>query len=624
MTARVLLLTLNADRAAASISRPSELPDDDWLQVRAHWGDARRNADRGIQIPLERFMAERSAFAALCRRLGVGVELDEGMRGMLSRAKETRRQLGESLARVEAADDGGDPPPSPRFKRALRDFQRRDLKKLLALPHGANFSVPGAGKTAVALCAYDAETIQGRVDRLLVIAPLSAFESWEEECKLCFEPAPKIHRYSGGHIPSDAEIVLTNYQRLAASYAELADWVRAHQVLVLLDEAHRMKRGWSGEWGTACLSLAYLAARRDILSGTPAPQSPADLVALVDFLWPNEALRVLPPDAVGPNPPPDAGARVAKAMRPLFTRTSKADLQLPPVQKASIVIPLEGLQLQIYQGLASSYRGLLGLTSRERLDLAAMGRVTMYLLEAATNPKLLAAGSLAGADADVFRHPPLPIPPGSHLSDLIESYNAHETPRKFVELLRIVKANADQGRKTLVWSNFVRNLLTLERMLARYEPALAYGGIPLASAMPGVRSRETEVGRFREDPSCLVLLANPAAMSEGISLHKHCHDAVYLDRTFNAGQYLQSIDRIHRLGLAPDDETRITFLLSSGTVDEVVDRRVRVKAERLGEMLDDPNLAAVALPSDDDYGQVIDSGEDIAALFAHLRDIDAP
>ena len=36
--------------------------------------------------------------------------------------------------------------------------------------------------------------------------------------------------------------------------------------------------------------------------------------------------------------------------------------------------------------------------------------------------------------------------------------------------------------------------------------------------------------------------------SEGISLHKVCKRALYLDRTYNAAQYLQSRDRIHRIG----------------------------------------------------------------------------
>src|SRR5262249_793183 len=42
-----------------------------------------------------------------------------------------------------------------RFRRALTDNQVRDLGRLLRLAHGANFSVPGAGKTATLLAAYE-------------------------------------------------------------------------------------------------------------------------------------------------------------------------------------------------------------------------------------------------------------------------------------------------------------------------------------------------------------------------------------------------------------------------------------------------------------------------------------
>ena len=158
-------------------------------------------------------------------------------------------------------------------------------------------------------------------------------------------------------------------------------------------------------------------------------------------------------------------------------------------------------------------------------------------------------------------------------------------------------------------------------MLARYQPALIYGQIPSETSDPtATRTRETELGRFRDPESgCMVLLANPAAMSEGVSLHHACHDAIYLDRTFNAGQYLQSLDRIHRLGLLPNQQTRITFLVTTGTVDEIVNTRVRDKATRLAEMMDDPDLTTMALPSDEDYGPAIDDTQDWAALFAHLR-----
>jgi SNF2 family DNA or RNA helicase len=145
------------------------------------------------------------------------------------------------------------------------------------------------------------------------------------------------------------------------------------------------------------------------------------------------------------------------------------------------------------------------------------------------------------------------------------------------------------------------------------------GDVPVETTRPGERSRTTELRRFRTDDNCTVLVANPAAMSEGVSLHQECHDAVYLDRTFNAGQYLQSLDRIHRLGLAEDVVTRMTFLVSVGTIDVIVDERLRTKAERLSQMLDDEDLVTMALPDEEEgYGEVIDP-DDLEVLFGHLR-----
>jgi SNF2 family DNA or RNA helicase len=252
------------------------------------------------------------------------------------------------------------------------------------------------------------------------------------------------------------------------------------------------------------------------------------------------------------------------------------------------------------------------------VELARMGEITMYLLEAATNPKLLTAGS---SGDDIFRHPPLDVPRGTPLWEVMQRYNSYETPAKFKVLLSMIKENADQGRKTLVWTNFVRNIKLLETMLALYEPALIYGGMPSVLTQPDAeRTREMELARFRNAPACMVLIANPASMSEGVSLHKECHDAIYLDRTFNAGHWLQSIDRIHRLGLLPTDETRIRYLVTAGTIDEIVDARIHVKARNLAEALDDPSLVGTALPDEDAaiLERAVDV-DDLQALFAHLR-----
>ena len=60
-------------------------------------------------------------------------------------------------------------------------------------------------------------------------------------------------------------------------------------------------------------------------------------------------------------------------------------------------------------------------------------------------------------------------------------------------------------------------------------------------------------------------------------------------------------------------------MVTNGTIDEVIDARIKQKAERLGEMLDDPDISTMALPSDEDYGPAIETYDDMVALFAHLR-----
>ena len=617
-----LSLALAGTPPVVHATRVGAVAEGFWLQLISEWGGDGERPGQQVVLPLERLLTRMGWLKTACQRYGVGIAWQDDLRGLIEQTRAQRRLLDASLTQSEPLDAHAvaDRLSAARFNRDLRSFQVRDLGRLLSLANGANFSVPGAGKTTVAYAVYDAERAAGRVQQMLVVAPLSAFDAWQSEVDACFPPGQQpVVSFFADYVPAGTEVLVVNYHRLGTRYETLARWVARRPTLVLLDEAHRMKRGWDGAFGSACLNIAFLAARRDILTGTPAPQSPQDLVALLDYLWPGQARRVLPADALVTPPPADVGSQVAEAIAPLFVRTRKNELGLKKPDLRVVEIPLDPLQAQIYEALRDQYAGALQINMTDRTQFARMGDIVMYLLEAATNPQLLSAGSSADDQVD-FRHPPLDVPPGSRLWDLLQEYNQYETPGKFRQLAQMIADNAAQGRKTLVWSNFVRNLRALERMLAVHQPALIYGAIPTEVSDPAAeRTREGELARFRTDPSCMVLLANPAAMSEGVSLHQVCHDAIYLDRTFNAGQYLQSLDRIHRLGLAPDQETRITFLLTLGTVDEVIDNRIKDKAQRLGEMLDDSDISTMALPSDEDYGPAIDSTEDMVALFAHLR-----
>lgn len=509
------------------------------------------------------------------------------------------RVFGERLD--SPADTGAvDARLGPWWQGDLTDFQERDLGKLLGLSHGANFSVPGAGKTRVALGVFQHRREEGEIERMLVVCPKSAFEAWSDESRQSFSesgPSVRLSVYDG--VAADCDILLVNYERLPEAEPALLRWLRSRPALLVLDEAHRIKLGSAGVWGAVCLTLGPFARRRLILTGTPAPNGPRDLENLMAFVWPGQG-RVAVTRALG-----NANLREASVMlRPLFVRTTKNELGLRPVTPIKRPVVLPPWHRELYQALVGQYTGARAGAS----DIETLGRVVMYLLMAATTPALLATGS-SRYEPLPYQVPPLEPPAGSSLAQLMRDLPLFEQAPKYQAVQEIVAENAAAGRKTLVWSTFVRNLTTLASLLGQHSPALVHGG---------TEDRADQLRRFRNDGECMVLLSNPATLGEGISLHHFCHDAVYLDRDFAAGRFLQSLDRIHRLGLSPDTETRVTLLLASETIDELVEQRLATKLQFMGRILDDPQVEALAdLDEEPSISAGMDS-TDVRALLAHL------
>ncbi|MFI2644800.1 DEAD/DEAH box helicase [Streptomyces sp. NPDC018610] len=601
------------------------------------WASVQEALARGIvggsidrtEVRVEVFLAELNAIGAVRRRydqkVDLGPLLREQIQALAADQKQRQAALDAPVSSVSLSDleqqlvDAG-------FTRTLKPFQLENLARIVRLPHAADFSVPGAGKTTVALANHCVARARGQVEQLLVIAPIAAFSAWKEEVEACLDPAPNlvVHHGSASLIPKSAQILLTNYNRAASDYDRIRDFVVRRPTQVVLDEAHRIKRGSGGVHGRAVLDLAYAARRRDVLTGTPAPQGAHDLVAPVRFLYPGQDRKILPESAYNERNGRDEDVvrDTGNAISKYFVRTPKARLELPETKIIPEVMEMRPIQRAIYEALVGRYRGEFALAVKERRNFDRLGRIMMYLLEAATNPALLVAGSDRD-DEDSFLHPPLEVKGDEPLVRLLQQYRAHEVPWKYERVREIVAQEAARGQKVLVWSTFVRNLKILRTFLKEYEPAVVHGGIPSADGNPpaGAVTREAEFDRFRNDPSCQVLLANPAACGEGVSLQHWCHHAVYLDRTFNAGHYLQSQDRIHRIGLAEGTLTQFTLLLSQDTIDETVDGRLRDKIEAMAKLMNDPGLVRVSLPEPDEHvggaAAVEDDMQIIAAMLRH-------
>jgi SNF2 family DNA or RNA helicase len=570
---------------------------DDLVQLSGRFRTGGQLAPLTVAVDLEDLLAGIGALSSWPDSTGVrwAPELAELVRGNLEDAATVKKRIDTEDGPEAVAPGDVGLLLGEAWTGELRDFQQRDIAKLLSLQHGANFSVPGAGKTRVALAVYAAQKAAGRVRRLLVVCPKSAYESWQFETGECFRSPLRTHIFEGS-LDGWAEVLIINYERLDRALGTLATWLKATPAMIILDEAHRMKLGARGTYGAACMALGPLARRRLILTGTPAPNGARDLESLLGFVWPGHGHRMVVSAVGGGNL-----AHASTVLRPLFTRTTKHELGLPPVEPKLRTLDMPPLHEEIYASLVGNLSG-----ATDRDDLSALGRTALRLLMAATSPALLFEGA-SRYEPLTYQLPPLEIPRSDSLYSLMQNLPSYEMSPKYMETAAIVASNARLGRKTIVWTTFVRSLTTLQRLLAQYQPAMIHGGTP---------DRDEELRRFREDEDCLVLLSNPATLGEGISLHQVCHDAVYVDRDFMAGRFLQSLDRIHRLGLDAGTETRVTVLAVRNTIDEVVSVRLDQKLEFMAKVLDDP---AVQQLSDLEEEPSVASGLDMSDAQALLR-----
>lgn len=529
----------------------------------------------------------------------------------IKRARQSKNTLTISLSEKEIIDklklDGF-------TERTLKSFQVRDLQHLLSLQHGANFSVPGAGKTTVTFALHILTREPGQ--HLFIVCPKAAFPAWSEVVEECMdtnspEAGSEKFTYLVGDqdstnmlLRSGATRFIMSYDLLVRQQSVISSYLVRTPVHLVLDESHRMKAGFGSQRGTFLLNIASLPVRRDILSGTPMPQEANDLASQLGFLWPGHGLDLqiqrghTPRDVLGQ----------------LYVRTTKQELGLPPAKRHFYQIEMDPGQKALY-GLVRDevLRQLVAFTKTKtkNLDFLSARRSVMRLLQISVNPTL----ALRGMSSD-----------GLNIeSGVVEAVIEEGVSAKMRAVADHVRRLSEKNKKTVIWTIFTNNILELEGMLVDLNPLSIYGAIPSGSE-DDISTREGRLKRFHVDDSCKVLIANPAAAGEGISLHRVCHDAIYLDRSYVSTHYLQSIDRIHRLGLPEDVETNVHIYqtkapASLGSIDLSVSRRLATKIRNLQELLDDPDLHEIAL-DEENADDPVDYNVDLQDLIDLIEELE--
>ena len=142
--------------------------------------------------------------------------------------------------------------------------------------------------------------------------------------------------------------------------------------------------------------------------------------------------------------------------------------------------------------------------------------------------------------------------------------------------------------------------------------------------------RDDLVQEFKNDPNPRVLIATPASLAEAVSLHKNilgervCSHAIYLDRNYNGAQFMQSMDRIHRIGMIHGEGIpNVTYhqIIAKNTIDEKVHDRLWEKYYAMHRVLENRSLEELTYD-----GKIIktDSKEfekDYKSLVSHLKEL---
>lgn len=525
--------------------------------------------------------------------------------------------------------------------RSLYPLQLLSAYHLAFSQNACNFSVPGAGKTSIVYGAYAylhslPATHRKYVDKLLIVGPLSSFGPWELEYAECFGRAPGVKRLISGLSKTEkqsylisnhtCELTLISYASLISLDEYLGFFLRNNKVMVVLDEAHKAKNSSGGIIAQAVLNLSKHCSARAVLTGTPAPNGYEDIYNMFKFIWPTKNVMGFEVNQLRDITARDDEQRVSRLIAnisPYFIRIKKSDLNIPPATvHPPVLVDMAPVQRRIYDFIERKYvdamieDGPVAMSSRFKAMLAQARMIR--LMQAASDPSMLKTPLREFMEDDEC---PVEAYQAINDADVLSEiliYEETEIPTKYQVVQELVEKIIAEGEKVVVWATFIHTIHGIKKYLSQNGIAAQelYGAIPVEQegitddSDDTILTRERIVREF-QNPDCpfKVIIANPFAVAESISLHKACHNAIYMERSFNAAHFVQSKDRIHRYGLTLGTETNYYYVLSRNSVDETIDVRLTEKERRMTDIMESMPIPLFNNVSDD-FGD-----EDIKALI---------
>lgn len=394
----------------------------------------------------------------------------------------------------------------------------------------------GTGKTRTVLWAYDWLRREGRVRRMLVVAPLSTLHMtwWREVFQVT--PHLKANVLYGSRdkrfqmLEDPADIYIVNHDGLEIVATEIIN--RTDIDVLVFDELAVYRTQSTKRWKTAN-RIAQRKERVWGLTGSPTPNAPTDAYAQVKLVTPGQmpggfvAFRESVMTKVSTFKwvaKPTALKVVEAAMTPAVRYTLDDVVELPEVVVRTVEVPQSQKQIAAYEEL------------RKRLSaMFAEGQITVQNAGILMNKLLQVSMGWVYTD----KRGVVSLDPADRLQALADSIES--TDRKVIVFVPFI--HALDGVSTFLKGQGV-------------EHEVVSGDTPK-------RQRDDVFGRFQMTSSPRVIVAHPQCMSHGLTLTA-ADTIIWFGPFASLETFEQANARITRVG----QKHRQQVLLFAGTPAE--------------------------------------------------------
>ena len=514
-----------------------------------------------------------------------------------------KHKLSEKIENLKKIKENISEEKLDKFAKSL-NFLKRELKKyqLLSCYHlfnsesAANFSVPGSGKTSVVLAYYEKLKREKKVDAIFLIGPKNCYYSWKTEFistigrdpNLCIlAPPKKLHdRINIYKNPIKSEVYACHFTTNSNDLEYLKIFASNNKFLLVIDEAHNIKK-IGGKWSNAALNLSKFSNYKVILTGTPRPNQHTDFYNYIDFLYGENEIMSAHDKAradvlIERKNLPEASKILRDKLGPFYMRITKKALKLSkPIFNKPTIIEMNPIEKKIHDAIVSKIKNYPIKQYEQNIELIKKIR-RARILRLRQNCSYVK--NLLSAIPSFIKEGDENLTEG--IGELIASYDKREVPAKIATLKSLVLPLAKKKKKVLIWSTHLKTIDLIKVQLKKENLI-----IKSITGKTKLDVREDIKDEFNDKNSKLdAIVANPQACSESISLHKACHNAIYYDQNYNTAEFLQSLDRIHRVGGSETDPVYYDFLQYSNSIEKKVYERVFAKADAQMKIIEQDNF----------------------------------